>query len=469
MADVIDMIFGRIDRGTDDRLRTRALAQNNEQFLLQQKLEQDRLAAERERMAEAARQFGQQMLFNREGREDSRAAAYMQAIHSGMARPTQAADTMGAELPSNPLPGNIFMRQGVTTPMAAPGGVGQASPTAARVGQYSMTPVSFEDRQRLETDLAMDRAKKQFDMTQQQQLSEVDFLEKHGGIPRTIAVLASKGGRVGEILASNPGLLFGVMKANGNPVADKMLQTMIDYLASKSEAEQTEAQELALREQAGYHRRMPAAAMGGGSNAATYVSPEGRLLMGEAVTALRNRGIMSTDPRFTSEAYNYIISTNHDGTRKSEALKALGLEGSLNPQRQDFLSGVLNQVGAPPATVTSGTPAPAQAQPSGPPPRPQPQAQPQQQPGSAALQYTQPTKPSPNAQGLFPVYRNDGSIDGWVTSDQWDQLMLSKPSGLGINMWAPFQYLSEADKRRRDEGLRRVQEEEARRRALGIR
>lgn len=468
MADVIDMIFGRIDRGTDDRLRNRALDQNQEQFLLQQKLEQDRLAAERERMAEAARQFGQQMLFNREGREDSRAAAYMQAIHSGMARPTQAADTMGAELPSNPLPGNIFMRQGVATPMAAPGGVGQASPTAARIGQYSMIPVSFEDRQRLETKLATERAQQQYVMEQSHAADTINFLSE-SGMPPMMAAMMVKGGQAANVILNDPKLLTALLTAGDDPRAARVLQGIVSATKQMAEAGQTEAQKTALTSQARYHDRMPAAAMGGGSNAATYVSPEGRLLMGEAVTALRNRGIMSTDPRFTSEAYNYIISTNHDGTRKSEALKALGLEGSLNPQRQDFLSGVLNQVGAPPATVTSGTPAPAQAQPSGPPPRPQTQAQPQQQPGSAALQYTQPTKPSPNAQGLFPVYRNDGSIDGWVTSDQWDQLMLSKPSGLGIHMWAPFQYLSEADKRRRDEGLRRVQEEEARRRALGIR
>ncbi len=106
---VVDMIFGRIDRNVDTRYRDHALEQNNQQFLTQAQLD-------RAKMAEAQRQFNSSIGLDT---EKFQTAKQQQAWANEMAKAQGVATGMLRPNPTSPqraipeagaMPGNMFMQ-----------------------------------------------------------------------------------------------------------------------------------------------------------------------------------------------------------------------------------------------------------------------------------------------------------------------------------------------------------------------
>lgn len=500
---VVDMIFGRIDRNTDTRYRDRALAQNNNLALIQNQRDIDRINLERARQAEAAKQWAEG--FGLTKTQDERAAAQQrltnemaltEGVAKGMLRPVSSQQEMGIK------PDNIFMQN----PSAVPG----VTPPDPRMGLgvtfggKTYQPINQFEQQRSQTNLLHqdETARKN------QEINDYVDMQVKMGIPQAIAVINARSPQLGAQIAGD-----------GRNLASYLTMLGSNHPGAARIAKDVMANWIKMQQASSSNPAMDAAHYAQANNANTQarlhsmqidqmkMDPLATQLAAEAFQVAGQKHKPGT-PEFYTEVNNYISSKQVDVVTKSSAWQKATKEltdkfGKMDPLTAAMERGKVSNPTVPQATVTATqppspanriapntpitpealtrpnnwngravqpfTPTPATngqdtSRPSGSGP-----AQVNNKPASitgpvnGALRYTQPNQqtaapiamPQPNSQGLVPVYRSDGSIDGHVTPERWQEMNTPTPPMefsnpfIGLSQWVLERQRRQAAERQR--------------------
>lgn len=394
---VVDMIFGRIDRNTDTRYRDRALDQNQSQFQStyaldqeRQRLEQARLAAQREQFEKSFGVTQEHQKLLRDQFQQAGQLALLDAINTGKVQgeapgyqPTPQADGV--------MPGNIFMQR----PLAAVGGMSSPGVPSLTIGGSKMRPntpmSSFLEAEKM----------KRIGVVNQRnvQSEDMNFLMKDLGLHPLEAMFAVKYPEIYKELVRDPKTklaAFSTLREPPKALMNALMQGQVDLTSNMADAAETPAHTLALQgqansanAQAGYYRAMAAAA---GSKADMMMPGAGRRVA-EVLTILANSGISNADPAALSYAAQVVDRSPWDQGTKDAVMKSLATEFVSKPQ--PGIGGLITNFD--PRKFSPGAPTVNPSRESGagvdqvntkPPSVSGP-------PGSAALQYTQPVRPNP--------------------------------------------------------------------------
>ena len=469
MADfpnVIDLMFGRIDRNTDTRYRDRALEQNQNQFTSQ-------LDADKERTRIAHEQFMKNLglqtdQFNNQKTQQGFAnnLTVNEAVAKGLFKPIATQQQQGV------MPSNMFIRNPGAIPSVDNGDPTMGPGFEFNGGRYQ--PVN-QFAQALRQQGEQYKQKQGFE--NQSKADKINALIKVG-VPPAVAVFQTEDPSIAAHMFSSPQNMIAALKMIGstNPGADAVAKTVAEYmvgyqgaLANVNETDSEKAYRAGMTNQANAHaelfrsQQVEAAAKIVGVNTMNRYRAE------------LNSTMDSTDPRFVGEIARRIAN---DPTltpeQKYAANQALNNESTIRTQLQNPLMNMFNQhnqagknpqtpaypavpQAAPTVTSPGDTSRPSGAMPAVVNDKPPATTAP-----VGALRYTQPDQtpqmPQPNAQGLIPILRSDGSIDGHVTPEQWQQL--NQPatgfSGMGLsNPLSGMGQMFETWKRINREGARR--------------
>ena len=471
------MIFGRIDRNTDTQYRDRNLAQQQAQFV-------DQLALDKEKTRLAHEQFMKnfgmqegQMKFQQGQQGFANKLTLNEAVAKGLFRPIATQQQQGV------MPGNMFMQN----PGAIPS-VDNGDPTMGpgfEAEGMRLQPVS-QFKQLLDQRAATHTQESKF--ANQAKADKINALIKVG-VPPAVAVFQTEDPSTASHMFSSPLNMIAALKMIGsnNPGADGVAKTVAEYMvgynaanANANETESEKAYRAAMAGQANAHAGLFRSQQANEADAQT-----GYIVMNKYAAEVGN-SIPPTDARYVV-AIRQKIENDPALTpgQKAAAIRQLNNESTIRTQLENPMMSIFNQanknnqqqpvpqttptiadrVNAPRGSnqLTPGTEInhndltgndnwqnrrviPATPQPStnngssresgsGPTivnTKPATVSGPQ-----GALQYTQPNQaPMPElVNGMVPIKRSDGSIDGYVTREQWQEM--NQPatgfSGMGFS------------------------------------
>jgi hypothetical protein len=354
---VVDMIFGRIDRNTDTRSRDRALAQNNNQFLIQNQRDIDRINLERARQTEAAKQWAEG--FGLTKTQDERAAAqqrltnemaFTEGVAKGMLRPVSSQQEMGIK------PDNIFMQN----PAALPG-VSAPDPRmgpGVTFGGRTYQPVNQFEQQRSQTNLLhLDETKRK-----NQEIADHINMLVGMGVPKQMAVIQARSPQLAAQIASDPKNLIAylTMAGNGDPGAMRIAKDVAGYMAGYQQAANSnpaaDAYHFAQANNANTQARLHGLQID-----QMKMDPLATQLAAEAFQVAGQKHKPGT-PGFYTEVNNYISSKPVDVVTKSSAWQKATKElsdkfGKMDPLTAAIERGRVGNPNVPQATVTATQPA----------------------------------------------------------------------------------------------------------------
>lgn len=227
-SNVIDMIFGRIDRNTDTSYRDRALQQNQNQFDSSLTLDKDRLLAEREKLVAAKEQFFknfglQQSQFDAGQKQQGFANNLVvnESVAKGLFRPIDGPAQQGVK------PDNIFMRN----PTAIPS-VDAGDPTMGPGFEFNgrqLQPVNqFNQQRQQQALLHQDEDKRRnTDIA-----DHMNMLIKMG-VPPAMATIQARSPQLAAHIAGDPKNLISYfsMLGSGDPGALKIAKDVAGMMA----------------------------------------------------------------------------------------------------------------------------------------------------------------------------------------------------------------------------------------------
>lgn len=346
MADfpnVIDLMFGRIDRNTDTQYRDKALQQNQNQFTSQ-------LDADRERTRIAHDQFMKNLglqtdQFNNQKTQQGFAnnLTVNEAVAKGLFKPI-AIQQQGV------MPGNMFMRNPGAIPSVDNGDPTMGPGFEFNGGRYQ--PVNQRDLN-LKTLLDQKQVERKFkDEDEQYQIQQ---FTKHLKVdPFTARLMVTNPQMIAHVVGSNN--IVGLLSLAGQgvippSVIDTVIKNMGSQTATQAEAGETDSMR-AMRT-ANITQSNAQAGLANAQSANLVNANKGEALYNEASAAVSRLGINASDPRYIGAVRSYIDSRPVDASVKAAASSVATRD--LNPRTlgQNFLGGLLeqsNQAGKNPQT-----------------------------------------------------------------------------------------------------------------------
>lgn len=324
MADfpnVIDMIFGRIDRNTDTQYRDRNLNQQQTQF-------NDQLALDKEKTRLAHEQFmknfglqegNQKFVQGQQGFTNNLAVS--EAVAKGLFKPIATKQQQGT------MPGNMFMQN----PSAIPS-VDNGDPTMGPGFEFNgqrLQPVNQRDLN-LKTLLDQKQVERKFkDEDEQYQIQQ--FTKYLKVDPFTARLMVTNPQMIAHVVGSNN--IVGLLSLAGNGVIPtSVIDTVIKNMGSQT-ATQAEAGETDSMRAARAANITQSNAQAGLANAqATNIvnANKGEALYNEASAAVARMGINASDPKYIGAVRSYIDSQQVDASVKAAASKVA--TGDLSPR-----------------------------------------------------------------------------------------------------------------------------------------
>lgn len=299
IPNVVNMIFGRIDRNSDTQYRDKALGQNDRQFNLGQQLDRERLAAQQE-------EFNKRINFEKAKQAAAEEAALAEAVNKGLVSAEGGGPTSAPTGGMN----NMFMPPDGSAP-----GMGGIRPLGQGAAQPSVPgmPVTIAGRrvnavpqsQLFATQLQQSgqAAQQQYVAAQRHKADTFNFLHE-AGIPEVYAAMAAENPHVMTTILSDPKIAVGLLSTGKNvpkPVMDAFLQGF----QSAANAGVPDAQKAELNARSEKDRAEAAWYLKRQANEPKAATPGGNLLYGEAYAAAGAK-YAPTDPKFTVEVYKYI-------------------------------------------------------------------------------------------------------------------------------------------------------------------
>jgi len=335
-SNVIDLMFGRIDRNTDTRYRDRALAQNQTQFDSNLNLDQQRVLLEQAKLNAAKEQFFknfglQQGQFDAQQKQQGFANNMVvnESVAKGLFRPIDGPVQQGVK------PDNIFMRNPTAIPSVDPG-----DPTMGSGFEFN--------GQRLQP---VDQKKAAFaDLIQQKTIERrfknedikdlMDTYTKQLGVdPWTAMTLVHNPQLLAHVIGSNNIVGFLSLASKGmvpESVITKVIKNMGSQTATQAEAGETDSMR-AMR-MANVTQSNAQAGLATAQAKALNISKEGEGIYNQAATAVFNRGINASDPRYIGAVRSYIDSLPIDQSLKNEAASVITKDTQPRTLGQSFLS-----------------------------------------------------------------------------------------------------------------------------------
>jgi len=443
MADfpnVIDLMFGRIDRNTDTQYRDKALQQNQNQFTSQLDADKERTRIAHEQFMKnfelQTDQFNQQK--NQQGFTNK--LTVNEAVAKGLFRPVATQQQQGV------MPGNMFMRN----PGAIPG-VDNGDPTMGpgfEAEGMRLQPVN-QFKQLLDQRAATHTQDSKF--TNQAKADKINALIKVG-VPPAIAVFQTEDPVTAAHMFSSPQNMIAALKMIGstNPGADAVAKTVAEYMAgyqgAVAEAGETASEKsyrAGMTNQANAHAEMYRSQQANDADAQAgyivmnkYAAEISKLMPttdGRYVGLIRQK--LDADPSLTpGQRAAAIRQLNNESTIRTGLPNFfdqfnLNKDAGKNPQTPSY---PIVPQSTPTVTSPGDTSRPSGAMPAVVNDKPPTTTAP-----VGALRYTQPDQaPMPElVNGMVPVKRSDGSVDGYVTPEKWQEM--NKPatgfSGMGLS------------------------------------
>lgn len=464
----VEMIFGRIDRNNDTGFRDRSLQQNQNQFNTQIDLDKNKLEIARKQFLDSLALQRDQFNSGEQQRQFAQSATMAEAMGKGLIKP---ADTV-----SGVKPDNMFMQN----PAVGPVSVSNNNMPTLNMGGLSIQPVD-QFAKSLQENAASYKQKLNFE--NQAKADRINTLTQLGVPPAMAFIQAEDPALAAHIMSSPQNLMsYLTMVGKGEPGAMNVAKHVMEYMsgyqgavAQASETDSMRAMHMANAGESGARSNLL------NTQASTLVNTnKGEALYNEASAAVARQGINSSDPRYIGAVRSYIDSQPVDPMVKSAAssvatrdlqprtlgsnpLMEMLQRNSTSPAnaprgtqqltptqqitpndltRNDNWKNRAVVPGAPPASTNNGTSRESGTGPTVVNTEPATTTGPVGANASGALQYTQPAMPQPNAQGLIPITRNDGSVDGYVSPEQW-QAMNQPATGVGgMGISNPFSAFS---------------------------
>ncbi len=371
---VVDLIFGRIDRNTDTSYRDRALIQNQNQFTSQ--LDQDKL-----KMLEAQRQFNKSIGLDESKFEQTKG---QQKFANDL--------TIGESVAKNLFKVGQPVDPTSTTGMSGMLNQSPLAPGSFNVNGQTLIPV---DQVELQRTTALRQAKDQAEFKKQQEQSEVDYLTKQGMSP-LMAAMSVHNPQIASHIYSNPKSMMNALLDAKTPksVMDKFINTFGQLAA----AEETPSQR--AQNQASAANAYASAGLHNEQTKALQAQPKGELLYNQAAAAAAAKGINSSDPRYIGAIHSFINDAVVDPAAKAAAgqIAVRDLQHRTIGQSGGILQQLLQQNQTPTTQPNVVNPPPASGRESGS-PSPVVNTKPAQVTGPVGqtrndpLRFTQPAQP----------------------------------------------------------------------------
>lgn len=447
----VEMMFGRIDRNNDTGYRDRSLQQNQNQFNTQIDLDKAKLEEARKQFLENLNLQRDQFNNTKQAQQFNQNTMTGEAIAKGLFKPMTTGN------PNNGIkPDNMFMQQALPDTSNNP-----ADPNmpTLNLNGVAVQPIN-QFTQGLQQNAASYKQKLQFE--NQAKADRINTLTQLGVHPALAFIQAEDPQLAAHIMGSPQNMMaYLTMVGKGDPGAMNVAKHVMEYMsgyqgaiAQASETEADKAYRLAMGNQANAHASLFRSQqanqddMNAGLIAMNKYAGEVSKLMpttdGRYVGLIRQK--IDADPNLTPGQRSAAIRQLNNESTIRTGLPSIFDQFNLNrnpavtppgsnqltptvqitPNDTSRSNNWTNRAvvpGAPTPSTDGGTSRQSGSGPTVVNTKPPTVTGPVGSNASSALQYTQrPQMPQPNAQGLVPIMRSDGSVDGYVSPEQWQEL-----------------------------------------------